>query len=319
MTESFKKYVNSQIEKFCDKAPDGYFEYEIYADYRDYLTDKQIRELLEEKNPMDAFYEKIIDAYEIRFMESIDDIIGRIICHIEYDGFDFDKAQVESYIQDMIFAKYPYNHFLKQKVCVDIFVDTGDGNYDYTLNCLPPCYYSYYDGSFSDKASVVWLAKNQGVKKSELKKALTSANKEDLSTFLKSVRAEVANASSHMNILTFLVEMTLEELLKLNELINLQDVNGRKYDATERPYCGYIVIDKNTTTGLFDSWSGAGSLLEIELEKDVKLPIRFIASAYPDGCEDYSVKSVYGTNSSIWENGKVKLIHAPVKVAKNTA
>lgn len=317
MTESFKKYVNSQIEKFCDKTPDGYYEYEIYADYRDYLTDRQIGEILEEENPMDTFYDKIIDAYEIHFMESVDDIIGRIISHIEFDGFDFDEAQVKSYIQDMIFAKYPYEHFLKQKVCVDIFVDTGDGNYDYTLNCLPPSFYRSDEG-FSDKSSIVWLAKNQGVKKNELKKALTSANKEDLSTFLKSVRAEVANASSHMNVLTFLVEMTLEELLKLNELINLQDVNGRKYDATKRPYCGYIVIDKKTTTGLFDSWSGAGSLLEIELEKDVKLPIRFIASAHPDGCEDYSVKSVYGTNSSMWENGKVKLIHAPVKVAKIT-
>lgn len=87
------------------------------------------------------------------------------------------------------------------------------------------------------------------------------------------------------------------------------------YDATENPYCGYITLDKRTETGLYDPWSGGGSVFEIQLEKDVHLPIRFIRSALPDGGDGrYSVKSVYGMCSSVWRPEMVKEIHLLQKV-----
>lgn len=113
-----------------------------------------------------------------------------------------------------------------------------------------------------------------------------------------------------MNTLTFLVKMTLQEIIELNELIKLQDKNGHKYDATKRPYCGYIILGKNTECGLFDPWNGAGSVLEISLEKDVRIPVRFIRSALPDGEDGWGVGNVYGVVSSLWRN-TLKQIHAP--------
>ena len=126
----------------------------------------------------------------------------------------------------------------------------------------------------------------------------------------------MANLPSHMATLTFLVRMTLRDLIELNRCIKLQDRNGHFYDATKNPYCGYIVLGKETMTGLFDPWAGGGSVLEIELEKDVRIPIRFIRSAMPDGCDDcgrYGVGDVYGMCGSAWEDS-LKEIHAPKNI-----
>ena len=63
--------------------------------------------------------------------------------------------------------------------------------------------------------------------------------------------------------------------------------------------------------GLFDVWSGGGSLLEIELDKDVVLPIKCIWHAEIETGKSeygYSVNSVYGLVGSAWD-GTVKEIH----------
>ena len=133
--------------------------------------------------------------------------------------------------------------------------------------------------------------------------------------FLQSMRVELANLPSAMSTVTFLVELTLEELIELNRLIRLQDRNGHFYDSRKNPYCGYIIIDKNTETGLYDPWNGGGSVFEIQLERDVRLPIKYIRSALPDGGDGYSIDSVYGMCGSAWQCGGVKTIHAPAKLA----
>lgn len=118
-----------------------------------------------------------------------------------------------------------------------------------------------------------------------------------------------------MSTVTFLVELTLEQLMELNRLIRLQDRDGVHYDSTKNPYCGYVILDKNTETGLYDPWNGGGSVFEIQLERDVKLPVKYIRSALPDGGDGHSVGSVYGMCGSAWTSGGVKTIHAPVKLA----
>lgn len=125
--------------------------------------------------------------------------------------------------------------------------------------------------------------------------------------------------ASHMMTLTFLVKMSLRDLMKLNQLIKLQDRDGRHYDARQNPDCGYIIIDKKTTTGLYDPWGGGGSVLEVELDKDVKLPIKFIRSALPDGGDGYSIEEVYGMCGSAWVYDGVKQIHCPKKLRDKVA
>ena len=58
---------------------------------------------------------------------------------------------------------------------------------------------------------LLWLTRQQGYKKSELKKALADRGNSQ-SPLLKSIYRETLNCSSHMNALVFLVKMTLEEV-----------------------------------------------------------------------------------------------------------
>ena len=107
--------------------------------------------------------------------------------------------------------------------------------------------------------------------------------------FLRSMRQEMANLPSHMACLTFLVRMTLGQAIDLN------------WDMTQNP-SGSIILDKETMCGLYDMWSGGGSVLEVELERDVKIPYSIIRSALPDGGDgQYSVGETYGMAASAWQ------------------
>lgn len=134
--------------------------------------------------------------------------------------------------------------------------------------------FPHYNARFGDvipeEASVLWLARQQGYKKRQLNRAMRHCDYSG-SKLLKSLRAEVHNCSSHMNALAFFVEMTVEQLFDLNEAMKDNGENGtaRKRKAT---------LDKSAVCGLYDNWSGAGSILEIELEKDVVLPMKYIST-----------------------------------------
>ena len=319
MTDLIKQIVRETIEnKMCawQKKPDGYYHEEIYADYRDEMEDSTLKEIMKSEDPEQTFYEKMFEWYQDAEWEIERNLLEAVVASIETAAptETYDEDEIKDEIRELVSIDYPYEHFLKQAFCVNIFVDTGDGNYDYVLNCVYPHYNGRYGETINDRASIVWLARQQGYTKTELNKALREGDIKDPKGFLESMRQEVINHGSHMAILTFLARMTLEEIFELNELLKLQDRNGHFYDAENRPYCGYILIDKKAECGLYDPWGGGGSILELQLEKDVRLPIRFIRSATVDGGDGHSIRNVYGTDSSIYREDVVKKIHAPKKV-----
>ena len=319
MTDLIKQIVRETIEnKMCawQKKPDGYYHEEIYADYRDEMEDSTLKEIMKSEDPEQTFYEKMFEWYRDAEWEIERDLLEAVVASIETAAptETYDEDEIKDEIRELVSIDYPYEHFLKQEFCVNIFVDTGDGNYDYVLNCVYPHYNGRCGETIDDKASILWLARQQGYTKTDLNKALRKGDIKDPHGFLESMRQEVINHGSHMAILTFLARMTLEEIFELNELLKLQDRNGHFYDAEKRPYCGYILIDKKAECGLYDPWGGGGSILELQLEKDVRLPIRFIRSATVDGGDGRSIRNVYGTDSSIYREDVVKKIHAPKKV-----
>ena len=319
MTDLIKQIVRETIEnKMCawQKKPDSYYHEEIYADYRDEMEDSTLKEIMKSEDPEQTFYEKMFEWYQDAEWEIERNLLEAVVASIETAAptETYDEDEIKDEIRELVSIDYPYEHFLKQEFCVNIFVDTGDGNYDYVLNCVYPHYNGRCGETIDDKASILWLARQQGYTKTDLNKALRKGDIKDPHGFLESMRQEVINHGSHMAILTFLARMTLEEIFELNELLKLQDRNGHFYDAEKRPYCGYILIDKKAECGLYDPWGGGGSILELQLEKDVRLPIRFIRSATVDGGDGCSIRNVYGTDSSIYREDVVKKIHAPKKV-----
>lgn len=292
----------------CPKQSDGYHE-EIYLDRDDVMEGNTAIEILDADDPIGTLYDVLFSCYvgtEARIEFEIFKKVRQMILD-ENPGLEIDEDEIKQYVESNVIVDYPMDHYLNQKFPVNIFMDTGDGNYDYVLNCAYPHYNGRPCDLIDKKASLCWLTYQQGYNKADLNRAL-KYQKYGESDYLKSVRQEVLNHTSHMGVLTFLVQMSLRELIILNGLLKLQDRNGHNYDNTKNPYCGLITVSKNTECGLFDPWQGGGSLFEIELEKDVTIPIRFIRSATVDGGDGYSVRNVYGCDDGIYGNDDVKIV-----------
>lgn len=316
--EAVKAFLEDEIYSF-QRQKDGTYIVEIDADYRDELSEKTIGEIVNSSDPMCEFYCKVEDSYQEYIWECEDELKKKTIDGLTQDDGPFPEGltdeqeeEVNDWLYEFVSFEAPYKHYLNQDVCVNIMMDTGDGNYDFTLNAHYPCWYGGKQGDALDnKASIVWLAQQQGYTKGQLRKALDNGDMANPKGFLESMRVELANMASHMQTLTFLVEMSFEKLLMLNQLIKQQDRNGHFYDARKNPYCGYIVLDKGTMCGLYDPWQGGGSVLEVQLEKDVKIPVKYIWTALPDEAgPGYSVSNVYGMCRSAWRD-TLKEIHSP--------
>ncbi len=322
MSTELKSAVAAALENkyWYAKQPDGTFRMEIDADYRDEMDSRTAAEICQSADPALALLEKLEEWYfeaELAYQGELESEIREALTAPDGPYPDgLDDAEEDCFcdiIRELAYWVYPEEHFLKQEFYVNIMLDTGDGNYDFTLNSPYPCWYGNYDARLDEKSSLLWFARQQGYNKTQLWRALRKGDMRDPKGFLQSCRVECANLPSAMAAVTFLVRMTLAELIELNRCIRLQDRNGHFYDATKNPYCGYVVLGKETMTGLFDPWAGGGSVLEIQLEKDVRIPIKYIWSALPDGCGHghYGVGEVYGLCGSAWGDTLVKV--APPK------
>lgn len=288
-----RDFLDRQYGLKYDKPNDCWYG-EIYADYRDEFDDRTLKEIFKDDHPRDEAIQRIEDAYSDASWDYQDELLDEFQHEVE-DDFDWDAVEdeVDEFIREHVHYDPPFDHFMKQTIQVDIIVDTGDGNYDFVLNCVYPHYNGDIKDEIEDRAALTWLAKQQGYTKEQLQEALHSGHSS--SKFLSSVFDEVANCTSHMNALAFFMEMTLEECLELQE----------KIAAADQLADSYIVLSKDTRCGLYDSWSGAGSMLEIVLDIDVELPLHFISSAKPDGCRGYGVDEIYGMCRSFWGHGGI--------------
>lgn len=186
--------------------------------------------------------------------EAFDEAVSKVMKNLE----GADEDEVIEIMRDMIYFDYPADHYLKQKFCTNILIDTGDGNYDFVLNSVFPHYDGEYDTEIEDEASLTWLAGTQGYTKAQLWEALQQGDMADAHNFLESVRVEVANVSSHMNALVFLVELTLEQLIDLKQHVD-NAVDGE-----------YLVVDKRAMTGLYDPWCGVAAFSKSNLKRMLK-------------------------------------------------
>jgi hypothetical protein len=313
LTEAMENIIKETIKK-----SDYYLTYdeksdcfcgEIYADYRDEFSDENISDILKSNCPQERFNGIMFDSYFDYEWELKADVIQFVINELE-DNEEIRCAEItdliQAYCDEHIYFNYPYQHYLDQEVCIDILVDTGDLNFDYTLNSVYPHYNSNIEDEIDERASLVWLSSQQGYNKEQLEKALKE-EMYDGSKFLKSVREEVLNASTSMNCLTFLVKMTFRDAIKLQERIKEDKKlksDGSWYEPENRLGTDFITIDKSVECGLFDTWNGSGSTLEIVLEKDIQLPLKYIDSIEVDSCSTrgYGVADVYGLDSSPWRD-----------------
>ena len=310
MTEARKaearKLLTGLLEERCDRKDDRIYVFDIYPSYDDRLSDKAIDKILHDDYPMAAFDDEVSELYDEYVWTERYNFVTEVMESV-YPSDRGEEDEILNYLYELFDELtdfvIPYDHYEKQEVRADLMIDTGDSNYDYSCNSVYPHYYGEKGSGIESCASLVWLAKTQGYTKKQLEAALDKGDVADPKGFLDSVRQEVANETSSMNCLTFLVKMTVKDLIELNELIKLQEPDGEKiWRADLRPDCGTLKISKNAEAGLYDPWNGAGSVFEIELEKDILLPIKYIRSCLPDCHFRWSVYSVYSMCGSAWRD-----------------
>ena len=277
--EMVDKIKNILEDNYFEKDEHGYYYQDILADYRDTLSEDTIKEIINSENPLYAFnnlfYEWDLDCYEYgELYKTLKRELGEEI-YEEYEG------DIMDWVNENVYFNPPYEHYEKQEVLVNIIVDTGDGNYDYTLNnFLNYCAPNIEDLEIEKESSVLWLVEQQGYTKEDLIDVIKfEYNKEN--KFLDSLNDELFNSCTMMNALTFSVK------IELGELIDLLD------DPRD------IVLAKDTSCGLVDFWQGSGSLLNIHLDKEVVIPEEY-ARVTIDGSVGYSIREIYGMCPSFW-------------------
>lgn len=329
------------ISRICEILEKNYFDreensecftQEIYVDYRDKgLSEEKVAELLEHDNPKEAFEDMLsdwaIEAEDYEYPE-MTGMLHKNMTEEENDFWDEHEDEVRDWLQEHVSWYYDEKDF-RSEVRVNIMLDTGDGNYDFTKNNI----LNYYgtdggygeEGEINELSPILWLAKQQG-KEEEVRKYVKAAyDNEEVSEadkFTKSIIQELENICSHMSTLTFLVRMDLFDLFDLQKAIKEEheviEKEGNHYHPYNSETRGTIVISKDTMCGLFDPWFGGGSVLEIELDKDVVLPIKFLWKAEVEkrgSSIGYGIDEVYGLIDSCWD-GKVKEIH-PMESVEN--
>lgn len=289
---------------------------EIEAGPYDRLSEKEIQTIVESETPYETMTNILAEMYEADASSVMSEIVKGLVKEImadkafpaEYEGIVSEYTG--AYISDIVRFGYPVEHFMDQEVCVNIMVNTGDVNYDFTLNSVFPCSYGSPQDNINDEAAIVWLANQQGYNKTKLKAELRKGDMTNPHGFLESLRVELANLPSHMSVLTFLVRMPLRQLLDLNTAIRWAWKHGSLYTPKKTAFSGYIVLDKDVISGLYDPWYGSGSCLDLEFEKDIKLPINYIWLATPDGGREghYSIEQTFGLLPSAWRRS-VKELH----------
>lgn len=272
---------------------------ERYVDYRDEFPQSAIEEILETSEPLEKFYEIIakwdIDSddwyYENDFWEKLKNFCKE-------NEYDFAEAQ------DIVYENFQWaypEYFYNPTIDTVWTIDCGDGNYDFSChNILNYC--SGNKKELDNPSGLRWLAKQQ--------KRLTLLNKEIKnyqhssgdykSKFVESCITELINATSNLTHLSFLVKMPLRDAIRIEEYRRIL-LKDKKYSAYHPQDCiedlGYITLSKDTMCGLYDSYQGGGSLMEIELERDVKLPIQFLDSIQ----HTRRIQEVYGMTSDCWK------------------
>lgn len=279
MTEEMKRKIKKIV------VMNGYNRAEYYPDQSDdfHLDSKKLSEVLHSDDPFFVLDEYARWAFEEWIVNTEDEIFHGVIGELGLDEDDLDEGLAEE-IRELLWEIAPVDppteKYLEAVYEADIFVDTGDGNYDFAANLV----YPHYDGRQGERVPKEFclghLARWQGYGKRELYRVL---NGERGDAFEQSCYDELLNCTTSVNQLVFLRQMTLEELI------------AWKREKTP------VTIPKSTTCGLFDAWNGAGGLLGIELARDFRLPAKFIEDIIPDDSLRYGIKDVYGTDETLWE------------------
>lgn len=282
VVEFTKDYFDWQIKK--DEGG-GYYVLERYVDYREEFPESAIAKILKSKNPQETFWE-IVDEWNMDSEDWYyqDEFFNKLEEFCEENGINFDEAK--DIVFEHFYWEYP-DSFLNPSFQAVIRIDNGDADYEFGLHDI--FYYTADDNEeLQPEAGLYWLAEQQGKLPELLQEIKKVQNGEDLGYnfetskgFVQTSIIELNNVCTSVNALTFLTDMDLQDAINI--------LSGKIHSITLR---------SNATCGLYDNWNGAGATMDIQLDKDVVIPVDKIYSIDTDD----RFQDVYGMSASAWDS-----------------
>lgn len=293
--------IRNKMEKWIkNHYPHGY---DVYREYNDNLGQDTILSYLEQKDPMEAFYEDVNEMYGEYNSWIFSDVYNDIENDMTEEEVRFMEENEEA-CKDVVYenldVNFPYDDFLDEKICCDIVIDNGDANTDFNAHTISPCYEADFTknrSNLSRESGMMLIAKLQDYRIKDFRKIFNACRyadtyektekMKDLNRkypFITSCYREIKESTGPLTAFVLCVKTTLREVLAWN---------------TEKTD---LRISKNIEAcGLYDYWNGAGSNLEIHLEKDIVIPKEKIFRFVPDFYwGNYSIEECYGMTSETW-------------------
>ena len=313
LMKDYTDIIDDIIKKDRTINDDGGIE--IYVDYDGIdLSRSDLSAILESNHPRECF-EDILNEMAFDYgcewkYEVINDVISKLKDRLKERNnkmlikyFDEYESDIIQYINDSFY--YYYDEYDINSLKVNLMIDVGNWNYDCSCdNVLNWC----GNGTIDEKSSLLWLAKQQGIEQ-ELRDAVEKCYNGDIEsddiedTTVRSFVEEFENNTSDLSTLTFLLKMDMPDIVEILEKQKEEYNPEYRYNPLgNKESKSYIVIGKDTECGLFDTFRGGGSTLEIVLKKNVKVPIQCIKLTIDGvGRYGYDVDEVYGLIGSCWK------------------
>ena len=273
-----------------------YKEIRFYPDPGDKFHPDTVAEILASESPDSELIMKVLEIYESN-VDTVRYEIRQAAEHKLGRGLTGEEAEdLDDAIDQYVLFVYPFDHYKDQQYCVNLFLDTGDGNYDFSLNAAHVPHWNGSQEPYQKEASILWLSRRQGCQDKQLYAVLNGEQKLGVDTFLGSLYQDIENATSSMLAVTFFVSMTLGQLMALNSAMRMKDGIPRS-----------ITLSKQVNAGLYDPWYGAGGVLELVFDRDIEIPLdKLRGPVVPDGKDGYSVANCYGICESLWKKDMVR-------------
>lgn len=180
-------------------------------------------------------------------------------------------------------------------------------NYD----CFPHNYDMnntyYYDDYFKDMVDVLCLNPAQ------VKQVFNQKGIKTIGRWPNKPKRNGNEAVRYEDLADEMLNQCCYSLLTFMGLMPLKDLYENNFDEYKT-----IVIPKGNNCGMFNSWNGGGSLMEMELLRDLYIPAQFNRKTKYDCCKicvdepncgnGYCINEVYGLMSSAWGK-EIQLIY----------
>lgn len=287
------EFLDNDCEYFLTKEKDDCYICNYEKSYDDYIGEEDVKKILEGKTIEERYdnYCMIIENFCFKYEDEEINYITNEFCN-KYN-YEQDATEVQDILVNLI--SFNYDTYLREKYDVNIIIDFNSQDSDSEFsnssnleNCKNNNLYSLlkkqgYTKKDYEKNCKFLKDNKSKIKKDKYNYDYNKIKKLGGSEFLTSVKEEIDNNGyDYLTTLVVLKKMTLKDLIELNK----------------------IEVNTKNTIGLFNECYGAGSLLELKLEKDFILDRdKDIYKIQVEGARSgfgYTVNETYGLDSSCW-------------------